>query len=329
MATTRAADYQVLLEAPLMDTPQVLLEHHLKQLRLPTFLREYAEVAEQCAAEGVTFPRSLLRLIELELLDRERRATERRIKSAKFPVVKSLDTFDFLAIPTLNKSLVLDLARCEFIGRQENVLALGKLGHRQNAHRLALGLAACQKGFRVRFTTAASLVHELIEARDEKRLMRFQKKLLQPRAADRRRTGIRAAVQDRRRTAVRGLQPALRTRLHAGHQQPAVQRMDRSARIGAADRRPAGPAHPPRPHPGDERRKLPAEKQRKKDVPASSPLQDSRRFGGGFRSALTTPPYGRRRAPLQPPQTRESPPERTAVSGPLLLRPGGNLSLRP
>ena len=146
-----------------MDTPQVLLDHHLKTLRLPTFLREYDKLAQQCAAEGVDFPRYLLRLSELELLDRERRATERRIRQAKFEVVKSLDSFDFLAIVSLNKALVLDLARCEFIERKENVLALG--------------LAACQKGFRVRFTTAASLAHELIEAKDERRLMRFQKML--------------------------------------------------------------------------------------------------------------------------------------------------------
>jgi len=149
----------------------------LKTLRLPTFLREYDKVAQQCAAEGVDFPRYLLRLSELELLDRERRATERRIRQAKFDVVKSLDTFDFLAIPSLNKSLVLDLARCEFIERKENILALGNSGTGKTHIALALGLAACQKGFRVRFTTAASLAHELIEAKDERRLMRFQKML--------------------------------------------------------------------------------------------------------------------------------------------------------
>ena len=96
----------------------MLLEHHLKQLRLPTFLREYDKVARQCAAERVDYPRYLLRLTELELLDRERRATERRIRQATFPVVKSLDTFDFLAIPSLNKALVLELARCEFLLRR-------------------------------------------------------------------------------------------------------------------------------------------------------------------------------------------------------------------
>jgi DNA replication protein DnaC len=161
----------------LMDTPQVLLDHHLKTLRLPTFLREYDKVAQECAAEGVDSPRYLLRLSELELLDRERRATERRIRQAEFDVVKSLDTFDFLAIPSLNKALVLDLARCEFIERKENVLALGNSGTGKTHIALALRLAACQKAFRVRFTTAASLAHELIEAKDERRLMRFQQML--------------------------------------------------------------------------------------------------------------------------------------------------------
>jgi DNA replication protein DnaC len=154
------------------DTPQVLLEHHLKQLRLPTFLREYDKVARQCAAEGVDFPRYLLRLTELELFDRERRATERRIHQAHFPVVKSLDTFEFLAIPSLNKALVLELARCEFLLRRENVLLLGNSGTGKTHLALALGLSACQRGHRVRFTTAA-VVHELLEAKDEKRLLRY------------------------------------------------------------------------------------------------------------------------------------------------------------
>ena len=86
------------------DTPQVLLAHHLKALKLPTVLREYDKVARQCAAEGADYPRYLLRLAELELIDRERRMVERRIKAAKFPTVKSLDSFDFAALPSLNKA---------------------------------------------------------------------------------------------------------------------------------------------------------------------------------------------------------------------------------
>ena len=155
----------------------MLLEHHLKALRLPTFLREYDKVAQQCAAEGVDFPRYRLRLTELELLDRERRATERRIHQARFDVVKSLDSFDFLALPSLNKVLVLELARGEFIERKENILALGNSGTGKPTLRWRWDWPPVRKGFRVRFTTAASLAHELIEAKDERRLMRFQKML--------------------------------------------------------------------------------------------------------------------------------------------------------
>ena len=159
------------------DTPQVLLEHHLNALRLPTILREYDKVARQCASDSVDYPRYLLRITELELLDRERRAIERRIRQARFPVLKSLDSFEFLAIPSLNKAVVLELARGEFIRRRENVLLLGNSGTGKTHIALALGLAACQHAHRVRFTTAAALVNELIEARDERKLLRFQKQI--------------------------------------------------------------------------------------------------------------------------------------------------------
>ena len=159
------------------DTPQVLLAHHLKALRLPTFLREYDKPARQCAAEGVDHSRYLLRLAELEMIERERRTVERRIKEARFPAVKSLDSFDFTAIPSLNKTLVLELARSEYVARRENVIALGNSGTGKTHIALGLGLAACQKGLAVGFTTAAALVHELHEARDEKRLLRLQHQL--------------------------------------------------------------------------------------------------------------------------------------------------------
>ena len=159
------------------DTPQVLLGHHLKALRLPTFLREYDKVARQCAAEGADHVRYLVRLAELELIDRERRMVERRIKQAKFPAVKSLDSFDFKAMPSLNKMLVRELARCEYVDRRENVIALGNSGAGKTHIALGLGLAARQKGLSVGFITAAALVHELMEAGDEKRLLRFQKQL--------------------------------------------------------------------------------------------------------------------------------------------------------
>jgi len=159
------------------DTPQLLLAHHLKALKLPTVLREYDKLARQCAAEGVDHVGYLLRLVELELIERERRMVERRIKKAKFPVVKSLDSFDFLTLPSLNKVLVLELARSEYVLRRENVIAVGNSGTGKTHIALGLGLAACQKGLSVGFTTAAAMVHELIEARDEKRLLRLQREL--------------------------------------------------------------------------------------------------------------------------------------------------------
>ncbi|SDD25334.1 IS21-like element helper ATPase IstB [Kordiimonas lacus] len=159
------------------EAPQVLLAHHLKKLRLPTFLRDYDKVARQCASEGVDHTGYLARLTELELIDRERRMIERRISLAKFPAVKSLDSFDFKAIPELNKMLVLDLARSEYVDRHENIIALGPSGTGKTHVALGLGLAACQKGISVGFTTASALVHELMEARDEKSLLRYKKKL--------------------------------------------------------------------------------------------------------------------------------------------------------
>ena len=120
-------------------------------------------------------PQYLLRLAELELIDRHQRMVERRIRAARFPAVKSLDTLDFPAIPSLNKALVMELARCEYIQRRENVIAVGNSGTGKT--HVALGLAAYQRGLSVGFTTAAGLVHELMEARDERRLLNLQRQL--------------------------------------------------------------------------------------------------------------------------------------------------------
>ena len=158
------------------NRPTLLLEHHLKELKLPSFLREYGKLAAQCAAEGVDHPGYLLRLAELELIDRHQRMVQRRIRAACFPAVKTLDTFDFMAIPSVNQALVLALARCEYIQHRENVIAVGNSGAGQTHVALGLGLAACQRGMSVGFT-AAALVHELMEARDERRLLNLQRQL--------------------------------------------------------------------------------------------------------------------------------------------------------
>jgi len=149
----------------------------VKKLKLPTILRDYEKIARQCAEENVDFVAFLLRLVERELLEREGRMIERRIRDAKFPAIKSLESFDFDAIPALNRKMVLELARGEFVSRRENLIALGPSGVGKTHIALGIGLAACQKGVKTRFATAAAIVHEMIEARDEKRLLRFQKQL--------------------------------------------------------------------------------------------------------------------------------------------------------
>jgi len=172
---TNGTDTTILPTTP--TPPSVLLSHHLKALKLPTCLREYERLAQPCAAENIDHVRYLLRLVEMELIDRERRLVERRIKAARFPVTKSLDSFDFLAIPSLNKPLVMDLARGGFIDRHENLIAVGNSGTGKTHLALGLGLAACQRGYSVLWKSAATLVNELIEARDEKHLLRTQKSL--------------------------------------------------------------------------------------------------------------------------------------------------------
>ena len=138
-----SAAYCTCVQGSMSTRSTLLLEHHLKELKLPTFLREYRKLATQCAAEGTDHPDYLLRLAELELIDRHQRMVQRRIRAAHFPATKSLDTFDFLAIPSLNKPLVMQLARCEYIEHRENVIAIGNSGTGKTHVALGLGLAAC------------------------------------------------------------------------------------------------------------------------------------------------------------------------------------------
>ena len=102
---------------------------------------------------------------------------QRRIRAARFPATKGLDTFDCSAIPSVNQPLVTQLARCEYVEHHENVIAIGNSGTGKTHVALGLGLAACQRGLSLGFTTAAALVNELMEARDERRLLNLQRQL--------------------------------------------------------------------------------------------------------------------------------------------------------
>ncbi len=155
----------------------MLLLHHLKALKLPVFLREYPKVAARCAQEKRDSARFLLELSELELIEREKKGAERCVREAGFPVLKTLDGFDFTAIPSLNKRLVIELALGEYLAKRENVLAVGNSGTGKTHLAIALGLAACHERRKVKFLTAAGLVTALTEARDEKALLCFRKQL--------------------------------------------------------------------------------------------------------------------------------------------------------
>ena len=106
----------------------VLLAHHLKALKLPTMGAECEKVAARAAKENADHLAFLLQLCELELLERERKAAERRLKAARFPNHKLLEEFDFAARPSVNKPLVLQLAQGEYLQRRENILLVGPSG---------------------------------------------------------------------------------------------------------------------------------------------------------------------------------------------------------
>jgi DNA replication protein DnaC len=157
--------------------PQLLLAHYLKQLKLPSFLREYDKLAVVCRQEQADYQTFLLRLAEIEIADRERRAAERRVKEARLPVLKTLDTFDFTAQPSLNQTLVRELLRGEYLDKRENVLLIGNSGTGKTHLATALAFTACQQGRRARFFTVTGLVTQLLERREQKELERFHRQL--------------------------------------------------------------------------------------------------------------------------------------------------------
>jgi DNA replication protein DnaC len=155
----------------------VLLKHHLKALRLPTVLAECEKVAGRCATENADHLSFLLQLCELELIEREHKAADRRLKAARFPATKTLDGFDFTARPSLNKPLVLDLVRGDYLARRENILLVGPSGTGKTHMALALAIAACGQGRRVRFWRVTELITTLREAEEDRQLARLRGQL--------------------------------------------------------------------------------------------------------------------------------------------------------
>ena len=158
-------------------TDLVLLKHHLTGLGLPTVKAECEQLARQCATEHIDYLGFLRRLCERELADRARRACQRRLKAARLPQLKSLDDFDFTAQPSLNRALILELARCEFIDRRESIILLGGPGTGKTHVAIGLAAAACQRGKKVRFFRVTELLTQLLEAREERALGRLRTQL--------------------------------------------------------------------------------------------------------------------------------------------------------
>lgn len=160
------------------STTTMLLDTYLKRLRLPAVASQYRTLARDAAEKNCTYEEYLCTLLEQEVLTRDENSRRLRIKQAGFPVLKTLEGFDFNAIPSLNKQKVLALSRCEYIRAKENVIAIGSVGTGKSHICSALALCACQMGCRVRFYTAPGLVTELLQAQREHRLNKFEKRWL-------------------------------------------------------------------------------------------------------------------------------------------------------
>lgn len=155
----------------------VRLQGVLRTLRLSTVAKHYETVARQAAETGQTYPEFLLALLEQELSQRETNRRRRLIGQAKFPLVYTLDTYDFSLMPSLSQQKVLQLARGQFILNRENVVLVGEIGTGKTHLATALGYAAIEWGYKVRFFTAASLIAHLLEAQSQNQLSRLERSL--------------------------------------------------------------------------------------------------------------------------------------------------------
>ena len=155
------------------DNTTMLLKTNLKQLRLPTISAEFAKLAREAADGNQGYEQYLLRLTELEVATRTANALKSRIKQARFPVMKDFADYDFSLMPNLNKHKFLELARGEWIDQRYNCCLIGSPGTGKTHLAIALALAACRQGRRVRFFTAADLVTRLEEAQKQYQLERL------------------------------------------------------------------------------------------------------------------------------------------------------------
>lgn len=157
---------------------ELRLQGLCKELRLPSVAENYISLARQAEEKSEPYPEYLRSLLEQELSLREVNRRRRLLKQAKFPITYTLDTYDFTAVPSLSKQKIVELARGEFIRKNENAVLVGEVGTGKTHIATALGYAACEAGYKVRFFTAASLINQLIEAQENQSLSRLENALL-------------------------------------------------------------------------------------------------------------------------------------------------------
>ena len=151
---------------------KALLIENLKSLKLSTMISNLASHLRQAKQDKLEYEEFLLNLTEAEVQVRKENGCKRRLREAKFPLIKPLETFDFGAAAQLDARLIKELSGCEYVDKSRNIIFLGKSGTGKTHLATGLGMEACKQGIRTRFVTGCGLANELIEARDEKTLAR-------------------------------------------------------------------------------------------------------------------------------------------------------------
>jgi DNA replication protein DnaC len=146
-----------------------------RELRLPGLAAAYAAIAREALDQSQPYPAFLAACLAHEIESRRQHRLADHLKQARFPSTKTLDSFDFLAIPDLPKAKLLALSDGSFVRRQENVIYLGQPGTGKTHLAIAIGVEAIQAGLRVRFTSAVSLAQELLAAQQAYRLPQYLK----------------------------------------------------------------------------------------------------------------------------------------------------------
>jgi DNA replication protein DnaC len=160
------------MSSHLIQLQDATIAQHCKSLRMPTIASQFNTLAEQAIREKKTHLGYLEALLTMEVEEREKNTIDRRIKEARLPRVKTLEEFDFGQSPQVTAAKMRELADGGYIDRAEPVLLIGDCGTGKTHLLTGLCVAACKQKRRVRFTTAAALVNELVEAKHQLQLRR-------------------------------------------------------------------------------------------------------------------------------------------------------------